>query len=116
MNDLAAVAQAATQLPLDHADPLAAQVAALQAAVREQRTYYMANLAPGQGPSAPSTEHPSGAHQRFEADGTITDVKTDGTEKPAARIARGIAADLADKALMAKWIQQPSRATTSPWF
>lgn len=92
---LAATARTAAQVDLASAttdDGLV--VAAYQASIREGRTYYfvqvpglgyhaVTDLADaieiGRGPRLGSTAPL--AHKRFEADGTIVEVKADGTEK-----------------------------------
>lgn len=112
-SDLAALATSAVQLPLNHADPVASRVAAVQAAVRENRTYYIAErgelwtLYP-----LPVTEQPDAPHKRINPDGSIVEVKADGTEKPAERIERGTLRHLADTKRMTHWAKNVDYSTT----
>ena len=110
--DLAIAARTATQIDLaDAATDDALKVAAYQAANREGRTYYFVQtIGLGFGAytsmddfhtaSAPYRQDATGtpiAHKRFEADGTIVEVKADGTEKePRAGFLAGMAEDIAD--------------------
>lgn len=112
--DLATLAAAAAQLPLDHADPLARQVAAVQAAVRGGCAYYIADRTDARDEySLPTAQLPVGPHKRFEVDGSIVEVKADGTEKPARpRFLAAIGDDLANEARMSDWAQSPNRGTT----
>ena len=107
--DLTAAARTATQIDLaDAATDDALQIAAYQAAIREGRTYYFGQV-PGIGFHAGADldeiiargEAHRGlapiAYKRFDADGSIVEVTTSGTEKaPRVGWLAGMAEILAD--------------------
>lgn len=106
MNDITAAATNAPELPFDHASRSARRVAALQTAIRTGRAYHLETV----DTFAVTADAPAAAHIRFDADGTITSVKADGTEKPGARIEKGILRDLADTRLVELWVKHPEIA------